>query len=198
MATFGYNAANDATYKNILAGYQAQANAFNAASSATNNGYAQMINDNQRVGESDRLALSQQFERQSANAQQSAISRGMGNTNVLDSMQRGINSDMANATIGLNDSLYRRQTDLQNQQLAFQGQAAQAQAGIGMQSLGFQGESLGQRYGAEANYVSQLDLGNVLAKNQLFSQDLQAQYQRQQQLRGFAHDDSMRSKYGYF
>ncbi len=202
MASFQYNPANDATYKSILAGYQNQANYFNGQASAINNGYAQMLLDNKQVGESDRIALAQQYERQGAQSQQSMISRGLGNTNVLDSAQRGINYDQSLAQINLNDSLYRRQSDIQGQQLAHQSQAAQFQAGLGMQALGYQGDALAQRYNSEANYVTQHDIGEQQSKmglnNQLQLGAVQQQYAMQNMLKQQQFQDSQQQKYGYY
>ena len=198
MATFGYSPANDQTYKQILAGYQAQANAFNGDWNRVNNGYQTMINDNEAYGKSQRQELNDFWMQKGDQMQQSMVARGMGNTSSLDSAQRGVAYDQYKSGLALDDSILARKTDLQNAQLQYKGQAAQIQSGIGMQGLAYQQEALGQRYGAEANYVSQLDLGNVLASNQQNQQSLANQYAMQSQLRSQQHDDTMRARYGYY
>lgn len=165
MASFQYNQANDQTYQSILAGYKAQQQNFGQQAGAINSGYNQMISDNQGYGASQKLALQQQYDRNTANTQQSMISRGLGNTGVLDSAQRGNNYDFANSQLTLQDQLLQRQQGLQQSQLGYQAQAQQQGAALQGQALDYQGQALGQRYGAEANYVSQYDLGNQAAYN---------------------------------
>jgi len=202
MPVFQYNQANDKAYQDILAGYKAQQAQLTDYSSKINNNYSQMIADNRNVGESDRFNLQRQYEMADAAMQQSLVSRGLGNTTVLDSAKRGNMYDYQNSLVGLNDSLYRRQTDLQNQQLGFQQQAAAGIANIGMAGLGYQGDALAQRYGAEANYVSQAGLqeqGSRLGLNaQTTLNQQQAQYQMNMLQQQQRYDDYKQRTYGFY
>jgi hypothetical protein len=202
MASFAYNRQNDATYQDILKGYQQQQAVFNTHSQAIDQNYQGMIADNKNVGESDRVALRQQYDRNLANTQQSMASRGLGNTTLLDSARRGVNYDYENSNIALNDSLYRRQTDLQNQRLGYAAQAQQGLANLQGAQLGYQGDALSQRYNAEANFVSQYDLAAQGAKlgyaNQSSLQSQQQNYALQTMQKQFQNQDYMQSKYGYY
>lgn len=148
-------ASTDDLYREILAGYQASANQFNAVSGGINAGYLKMIADNQNIGESDRTALRQQYAKAGGNIQQSLVSRGMGNTGVLTSAQRGLEYDKANATTALNDSVARRQQALMGQYLGYNAQYAAQAADIAQRQMGFQGSVLGQRYSSEVGLANQ-------------------------------------------
>lgn len=202
MATFNYNPANDKAYQAILDGYKTQQAIFDNKAAGVAQGYQAMIDSNRSVGESDRLALYQKSERDAAAAQQSMVSRGLGNTSALDSAQRGIKYDTENLNINLNDSIAKRQTDLQQSYLGFQSQAASQSAALGSQSLDYQGQALGQRYGAEANYVSQVDLANQQAKLGYTNQSALAANQQNYALQTMRaqqqFQDSQQAKYGYY
>lgn len=206
---FNYNQANNATYQQILAGYKAQQGEYETRTNNISAGYSQMLADNQNVGQADRVALQQQYARNAAMAQQSAVSRGLGNTSVLDSAQRGVNYDYQNSLIGLNDSLYRRQTDIQGQQLGYLGQVASQAAALKNDQLGWQANALGQQYGAEANYLSQYSLADQQTGNQLRlgQQGLannqamafqQNQYDLQKMRLQAQTQESYASRYGYY
>lgn len=164
MADFAYNPANDQTYQSILNGYKQQQQQFDASSAAVNQGYNQMIQANQGYGASQQLALQQAYDRNTAATQQSMISRGLGNTSVLDSAQRGNMYDYQNSNLTLQDQLLQRQQGLQQAQLGYAAQAQQGSAALQGQALGAQTGLFQQQYGAGANYVSQYDLNNQQAQ----------------------------------
>jgi len=136
----GALAQNQQLYGQIMSGYQNQQNAFNQGTQNINAGYNNMLNQQNAYGRSMAVATDQAYQRQIANNAQSAISRGLGNTTVLDSMQRGANYDLANAKINNFDLLQNRKLGIQQAQLGYQGQAQQGLAGLQGQQLGFQGQ----------------------------------------------------------
>lgn len=82
---------------------------------ANNRGFAdQQSGMIDAYGASQRLALEQQRQAQAANARQSAMSRGLGNTTIQDAMTRGVNADYARNQLGLNDQLLQNRLN-QNQ-----------------------------------------------------------------------------------
>lgn len=58
-----------------------------------------------QYGDSQRSDLAQQYAKQLAASNQSAIRRGLGNTTIRDSLNRGVNSDYARNNLALEDSL---------------------------------------------------------------------------------------------
>lgn len=82
---------------------------------ANNRGFAdQQMGMIDSYGNSQRLALDQQRQAQMANARQSAMSRGLGNTTIQDSLNRGVNADYARNQLGLTDQLLQNRLN-QNQ-----------------------------------------------------------------------------------
>jgi hypothetical protein len=185
MANFDYNPSNDQTYQKILNGYKQQQYQFDQQSAGIDQGYQQMISDNQGYGASQQQALRDQYDQNTAQAQQSAISRGLYNTGILDSAQRGNNLDYAKAGLTLNDQLIQRQQGLQQARLGYASQAQQQSAALAGQGLAAQTGLFQQQYGAGANYVSQYDLANQqagLARGQTgYNYDLQQQLGKTQQ-----------------
>lgn len=209
MATFQYNPANDKTYKEILAGYQAQQQAFAGQTGNISSAYDKMIADNRGYGEYDRMQLRNDYERQVADLTQQAVGQGnAAGSNFLTGRLDTFGQYQANQAL-LNDQLRNRQTGLQQNQLGYLGQAQQYQAALAGEGLGFQGNAFGQKYGAEANYVSQYDLANQNAdlsrtaaqQGYQLNSDLQRQQQNYalqtmaQQLRN---TDYLQERYGYF
>ncbi len=209
MANLQYNPANQKTYDEILAGYQSMQQGFMTNKAAINQGYSQMIADNAGYGESDRMNLRNDYARQAASLQQQAIGQGnAAGSNFLAGQLDAFGQYQTNQAL-LNDQLRNRQTGLQQAQLGYLGQAEQYQAGLAGQALDFRGQALGQRYNAEANYVSQYDLANQnadlsrTAANQGYQLNanlqqsqqnyaLQTMAQQNRNQRNFAED------YGYF
>ena len=129
-----YNSAlaqNQSNYNNILSGYQKtiadQMGAQGAITSGYNQLYNTVIGGIQGSNQANQTAIGQQYARQSGTAAQQLIDRGLGNTTVQQSVQRGISLDEAQA-----------QTQSANQ-------FAQLQAGfeqnLGLAGLGYQAQA---------------------------------------------------------
>lgn len=136
----GLDGAQNQRYNDILSGYTNQRNIYNNNTAQINRGYQDVLSQQQGLGESQRIALDRQYAQQSAQSQQSMISRGMGNSTVLDAGQRGINYDRANSQIALQDSLTREQTAIQQARLGYMANAQQGQSQIIGNRLGFMGQ----------------------------------------------------------
>ena len=94
-------------------------------------------------------------QQQLAGAQQSAISRGLGNTSVLDASRRGIQSDTDRALLSINESIAGLRSGLFQQQGLNIAQILTNQAGFGAQIAG-------QEAGAASNFANFLT-GNQFA-----------------------------------
>ena len=113
------NAANEARYQSILGGYGDRESIFRGVLKNINKGYDSLVKRQERVGDSQRLDLQDQYARAFAKAKLSALSRGLGNSTLYDAAQRGVNSDLARAKIALEDSLSREYIDIYNKKLGF-------------------------------------------------------------------------------
>ena len=206
---YGYTQENLNRYNEILQGYQKQQAVFNQQSGQIAQSYQDMLNTYMGQGESQRVALGQQYARQAADTQQSMISRGLGNTTLLDTAQRGVGYDYANSQIALNDTLARGANEIQMAGLGYLQNAQQGYAGLVGNQLGFQGQAFGQKYGAEAQYGFQSLLGQEAygynkalaqqsAGNQQYLQQLQNQQAMQMQRSQQSYGDYMQQKYGYY
>lgn len=78
----------------------------------------QALANTQSLGEGERQQLAQQYQNQSGQVAQSAVSRGLGNTTVTDALQSGVNRTRDLGNINLNESLARQSAAVQQQQAA--------------------------------------------------------------------------------
>lgn len=107
-----YNSAlsmNQALYQNILGGYQDTLSSQTTAQDAIQRGYSDLYNNvlgqiNQ-VGGARQQAINDQYAANSGQATQGLISRGLGNSTVTQSVQRGIEADRQKANLALSDDL---------------------------------------------------------------------------------------------
>lgn len=131
---------------------------------------SQVVGAIQQVGGQDARDIQENYARQAARADQSAISRGLGNATVRDSLQRGIAYDQSRANLDLTERLARLRADYGSQLglagLGFGERAAQGE--LGQQNLEAQTRAgyaasigqnaLGFRERAGANQVAQANL----------------------------------------
>lgn len=200
-ANFDYNPDNSARYSAILQGYQNQLANYQQNAQQVQQMYANMSNLYSGYGGAQQTALAKQYAANQAQAQQSLISRGLGNTTTLDASNRGINYDYANSLQNLNNNLIQGQ-------LGIMGQAAgtaqtQAQDISQLQGLPLQAQTnlLNQKYGIEAQYGASAALQGQNAvygvnnqsylNQQNFNNQMIAQQQQQ------AYQNSYASNYGY-
>lgn len=119
--------ANESRYGTILGGYDSRLTDFSRATSGLqtqyNDRFDRIMGRIYGVGQSQRNNLDESFDRNRAGGYASAISRGLGNTTVLDATTRGIDLDRERAKIQLEDALSREQSDydarLSGESLAF-------------------------------------------------------------------------------
>jgi hypothetical protein len=169
VGTINYqNVISNATqaYNTTLAGYRAQLAQQQQQQAGVIQGYnalqANVLQGLQGGSAADQQAIRDQYAAQSGKQQMSMIGRGLGNTTIMDSMQRGLNLDEAKA-----------QTDRANK---FAGLAAGYQSQIGLAGLGYAGSALqhnldfagqGLQYsGQGAQGLGQLSLGFAGLENQ--------------------------------
>lgn len=135
------------TYSNVLSGYQNLLQQQQQQSQGIQQGYGQLaqgVQDQLQGAEAgQQQQLQNLYQHQLGQNTQSAIDRGLGNTTVLDSMQRGATNDQA----------------LAQSQLA--GQFAQQRAGyqsqLGQAGLGYAGQALGQQVGIYGQQLGWMD-----------------------------------------
>ena len=119
-------AMNQANYGNILAGYQQTLGANADARNAIGSGYDQLLNDVLggigSLGQSRQRDINAQYTQQSGQQAQQLINRGLGNTTVQQSVQRGLQFDQARASNDLAEQIA-------NQTASFR--SSLGQAGLG-------------------------------------------------------------------
>lgn len=110
------NAANESRYQAILSGYQGLTSSTAAKNAMLNDYYNQryhrIMNEQSGIGDSERLALGDQWGSTVGKSQQSMLSRGLGNTTLFNSNRRGIDTAYNRNMIDLNDKLQRQRSDL--------------------------------------------------------------------------------------
>lgn len=151
-----YNTAlgqNQANYNNILSGYQQTLQQQQTGQAAISKGYNQLYNQVlggiQGIGQSQAQAIADQYAQASGQSQQDLINRGLGNSTVLSSVQRGNQLDKSKADVALANQI--------------------AQLTAGYQS---------QLGGAGLNYANQANMQNAAQQNQQLNwmNSIQAQY----------------------
>jgi hypothetical protein len=141
-SALGMNAAN---YQNILQGYQQTQAAQTSAQDAIQGGYTGLYNNVlagiQGVGQSQAQAITDAYTQQSGQAAQGLISRGLGNSTVANSVQRGISLDQSKAQTALANQIAQLyagyQSNLGLAGLNYQNQAAMQNTALNSQQLGW-------------------------------------------------------------
>lgn len=127
-----------------VAGYNRVLQQLRADQSATIAGYNQLSNtvvgELTNLGRTAAADLSAQYTALSGQAAQDLTSRGLGNTTVASSVQRGLAFDKARADVALSESVGRQRADYLSQiglaGLDYRGRAAAQYAGLGAQGAG--------------------------------------------------------------
>lgn len=139
-----YNAAlnfNKANYNQILSGYQGTASALQAGQGPIQQGYnnltANVLGGIQGIDASQRQAINNQYAKDRGAASQTLINRGLGNSTVQQSIDRGLMSNRDQSNLALTN--------------ATQGLNAQYLSQLGSQSL---------------NYANQANMQNANQANQ--------------------------------
>lgn len=168
-----YNSAlaqNQAMYGNILSGYQQvmgnQVGAQQAIGAGYNNLYNTVTQGIQGIDASQRQALADTYAQQKGQARQGLVSRGLGNTTVVNAAERGLALDKAKADIALSNQTAALQAGYQSQ-LGLAGLGQQNAANLQNTQLG--GRQLDWMNSVTAAYP------NAQEYNALFSQHGQAQ-----------------------
>jgi hypothetical protein len=154
--TQAYNSAlqmNQANYNNILTGYQQAVQQQTAAQQAIQAGYAnlynQVLNKVEGIGNDRRNQINSAAAKQLASGSQQLIDRGLGNTTIQSSLDRGVESDRNRNLTQLSDDQAKMIGDYMSQ-LGLAGLGAQQRGLEGttamlMNQLGFMGS-------VQANY----------------------------------------------
>ncbi len=169
-------------YLDTLQGYKDREAAYSNNYANNIAGWENLYRTQGQYGDSERLRLNQDFGRQLGMSQASMVSRGLGNTTVLDSAARGINYDRANASLTLNDQLLQRQNQIAQGELGYMGQYQQGLAGI-------QGDRLGWMGGVQQNTQAQNFQGAMQENQYGQQQELNKQqfgYSQQAAQQGFS------------
>ena len=149
------------SYSDVMSGYQSALSGQQAAQAPIQAGYGalqgQVANTLGYGGTPWGVAapaaqsIADQYAAQMGNSQQGLINSGLGNSTVLQSVQRGLGLDAAKAYGGLGAQLAQTYAGYQSQLglagLNFQNQANQQNTAINMAQLGYQGAYHGQGYG---------------------------------------------------
>lgn len=152
-----YNNALDfhgGNYQNILQGYQSALGLTQSNADRISSGYGALNTGVQNtirgIDASQRQAIADTYAQQQGATTSSAVGRGLGNSTVLDSLQRGNTYDYNKANIALSNQMAQLQAGYQGQfgsaALAAQGTAAQQQAQLGGQYMGVLGGQQAPRY----------------------------------------------------
>lgn len=166
--SYGENFANNQKrYQDTLAGYQNSANQFAQGTQNIQGQFTNMLGGIAGIGHAAMTALGQQYARSGADIQQGLVSKGLGNSTLLENAKMGNNYQLANAQTGLENTLQQQRLGVQQAQAqaAMQGQAGLA--GIQGASLGYQGQNQLAGQGIEAQYGLQQAQMHQQQQNQL-------------------------------
>lgn len=138
-----------ANYNNILNAYGLALGNTQDAASRIASGYSGLNNQvqNQLTGAeaAQRQAIADSYQQQSGKTLGSAVSRGLGNTTVLDSLQRGDLAEKNKADVNLS-------SQMANLRAGYTGQFGTAGLGAQAQQMGIQGALGGQLIGTLGGY----------------------------------------------
>lgn len=137
---------NQQNYQNILQGYQQTVANQLAAQQNVQAGYGQLstnvLSTIQGIDASQRQAIADSYAAQAGQANQGLINRGLGNTTVRDSVQRGLSLDNAKANIALTNQTQQLTAGYQSQLglagLSYGGQAVRENTALANQQLQWQ------------------------------------------------------------
>lgn len=171
-----YNAAlqmNAQNYANIMAGYQglsqSQASQQNQIMAGYTNLQGQVLGDLSNAGASEKQAIIDQYVADRGQASQQLINRGLGNTTVRNSIDRGLMAQRDKANVALSEQIgnllasYRSNLGLAG--LNYQNQANMQNTNLGLSQLGFM-NSVQAPYPDASPYV-QMAMLNAQAKRGL-------------------------------
>jgi hypothetical protein len=127
-----YNAAT-------LQGYKDRLNAWNTSMQAMDKGFNAVLARQDQFGESQRMGLDSDYARQQAQMQASMLGRGLYNSTVYDSAQRGLGYDQARANIDLGGQILNNKNQINMSRLQYQQGAYGNQDAIRGQQLQFMG-----------------------------------------------------------
>lgn len=161
---------NKANYGNVLKGYQDTAAAQDSAQNQIAQGYAgldnRVMSGIDTIGGARRQEIADQYQAAQGAATQSLTNRGLGNSTVVDSVNRGLQYDRQKSETQLSDDLagmragYQSNIGLAN--LGYLNQANQQRTDLGQNQLGWMNSvnapypdagmysQLAQQYGATA------------------------------------------------
>ena len=175
----------DMNYESVMSGYANQLADYKQRYADINSKYNQLFKQQSAYGAAAQNALDRQYGAQAGATQQSLVSRGLGNTTVLDSAQRGLTYDKASAGLQLNDFLLNRQNQIVQGQLGYMANAQQGIAGIYGAQLGWQGGVAQQQDMLARQQANQLQLQAAQTNNQLELQRNQQRFQVLNQPSGY-------------
>lgn len=138
-------------YNDTLAGYQAQQAAYSNSTGGINTGYRGMVNAAKGLGQTQMMQVQQNFQRQQAQNQQSMMSRGLGNSSIMDSANRGTAYDQQMAQLGVQDQVNQNVQGIRSQQLGYLAQAQGGMANLQAQQAGFMGSKTNTPTNASQN-----------------------------------------------
>lgn len=148
-----YNAAldmNKQNYNNVLSGFQDTATALDADQNKVAQGFAgldnRVMSGIDSIGGARRNEIADQYAAATGNATQSLISRGLGNTGVVESVGRGLEYDRQKSETQLADNLA--------------GMRAQYQTQIGTNNLNYLGQAINDRSGLAQNQLGWMNSVN--------------------------------------
>lgn len=173
-------AQNKANYENILSGFQQTAQNQSTAQQAIAGGYTGLYNNLvdagnriglgygalqsgvqgtiNNIGASQQQAINDYYRQQQGQATQSLVDRGLGNTTVVNSVQRGIGLDQQKANVALANQMAQLsagyQSNLGLAGLNYANQAALQAAGQGNLGLGYQAQAAQQNSALAQNQLA--------------------------------------------
>lgn len=130
---------NQAQYKNIMAGYQNQANQVVAGYGKTNAGYNALAGQVSGLGAAQQQQQNQQYAGQRANLQQQFTSSGLGSAQMLGAAAQGVNNQAMQGQVALDDATQKNLIGVKGQQLGYQAGAQQLLSGV----YGAQNQAMG-------------------------------------------------------
>lgn len=136
---------NQSNYQNIMAGYNSAISAQTSAQQAINAGYSGLYNSVmdrlQGQGQSAARRIGDSYSQLLAGTSQQAIDRGLGNTTIQSSINRGVESDKQRALMENDESINKIMADymsgLGTKALGAQQEGLDRVSGLGLRQLDF-------------------------------------------------------------
>jgi len=164
--TVPWSSSSEDEYNKVVAGYQTQLNSAQKLYQGTDSAWGKLYNQQAGFGDSQRLTQNTQSAQNLAQAQSSAMNRGLYSTSAYDSATRNAQAVNQQGQMTLQDQLYNRQNQIRQGQLGFQAQGQGVLAGISGQQNQYMGQAQMSRQAQNTTLAQQFNQNKFATQQQ--------------------------------